>query len=222
MSAAATPSLAFADVESLLDFGTYASRARVADPDGAIRLVASGTTLAAWAGVLPGTGLTGAGACLGLRVFELAEPSDLDVTIATAAITDRMARRAATGDVGVGFPVPPSQVFAAWSGNLPPRSGWEAVEGVTAMTLRQAAKAGIAEIAQGAPAGSGAAAVADLRSRVWSRPLAEGQELPAGVAFVAQALGFLPPSGHGVRPLVYASGRWRRVTLPGGHVLAKV
>ena len=81
----------------------------------------------------------------------------------------------------------------------------------------------IAEIAAGAPAGSGAAAVADLRRRVWSQPLPVGAdpEAPepgptAGLAFGAYALGFVaePVTWH-------VAGPWRRLSTPSGHVLTR-
>ncbi|MBA2694930.1 MAG: hypothetical protein H0U62_03590, partial [Actinobacteria bacterium] len=49
--------LRFADVESLQDLSTYVARARHLDADGAIRLQAAGSVLAAWVRVLPGQGM---------------------------------------------------------------------------------------------------------------------------------------------------------------------
>ena len=61
MSAPAPSRLVLTDHDSLLDLGRYAARARALDADGAVRLQAVGSVLAAWVGVLPGTGLLGTG-----------------------------------------------------------------------------------------------------------------------------------------------------------------
>jgi hypothetical protein len=81
-----------------------------------------------------------------------------------------------------------------------------------------AARAGIAEVARGAAAGSGAAAVTDLRHRVWSRLTETVPPIPMGAAFAAYTLGFLEPAG---RCAVAAHGRWTRLSSPHGHVLVR-
>ena len=48
---------------------TYAGRAKALDADGAIRLQAAGVVLAAWVGVLQGSGILAEGTVLGLRTF---------------------------------------------------------------------------------------------------------------------------------------------------------
>ena len=83
--------LHLADAEALADLGTYVARARTLDAEGAVRLQAAGTALAAYVGVLPGQGLMKQGAVIGMRVMPLAEPAELDVTVPLAGITDRLA-----------------------------------------------------------------------------------------------------------------------------------
>ena len=73
--------LVFPDAASLTDLRTYAARLRRLDPDGALRLHASGGLLAAYAGVLPGRGVTGSGAVIGLRILTLAKPAQVDATV---------------------------------------------------------------------------------------------------------------------------------------------
>ena len=73
----------------------------------------------------------------------------------------------------------------------PPRGGWEPVGSLDAGALVAVARAGIAEVAQGAPAGAGGQAVADLRQRVWGRLTETVPPVPAGAAFAAYALGFV-------------------------------
>ena len=55
------PVLTFEDVASLSDLGRYAYRAKMLDDEAAIRLQAFGRVLAAWVGVLPGSGILGEG-----------------------------------------------------------------------------------------------------------------------------------------------------------------
>lgn len=214
--------LDFADVESLQDLGTFVGRARTLSEDGSVRLQATGSVLAAWVNVLPGQGLLGKGVVLGLRTMPLAPDrasGDLDATVPLAAISDRLARRAGTGDTGTVLPVPPMRVTAQWAGLTPPRSGWEPAGTVPADTLLEAARAGIAEVAQGAPTGSGALAVSALRERVWGRPVSEDHpQVPAGTGLAAYSLGFVRP-GDQVR--VFRAGSWLRLSAAAGHILTR-
>ena len=214
MSASVPSRLVLTDHDSLLDLGRYAARARALDADGAVRLQAVGSVLAAWVGVLPGTGLLGTGTTLGLRTSALAEPAGLDVLVPLAAVTDRVAHE---GEPAV-LPVPPMRVNAAWAAVSPPRGGWVPGEPVASETLQRTAAEGIAEVTDGAPEGSGAAAVASLRAQVWRRPVAGSPHAPAALAFAAYALGFLSP---GVEATVATSGPWTRLTTPAGHALTR-
>ncbi|MEO6144587.1 MAG: hypothetical protein ABIP19_11460 [Dermatophilaceae bacterium] len=214
--------LRFADAETLADLGTYVTRARSLDPDGAIRLQTFGSKLAAYVGVLPGHGLMTSGAIVGLRVMALAEPVgmdrdvdvdvDVDVTVSLASVAERLARGATST-----LSIPPTMVSVAWAANAPPRSGWERVGELGVADLKTVATQGIAEIAQGAPEGAGAAAVAVLRQRVWTRDSHTTPPIPSGAAFAAYALGFL--MGENAR--VFAHGRWTRLSTGTGHVLVR-
>lgn len=206
--------LVLADAAGLRDLATYAARAKSVDPSGAIRLHAHGRALAAYVGVLPGRGLMGEGAVIGLRVAELGEPSEVDVTVSLAAVTDRLAR----GVEGRELVVPPVTVSAPWSAMAPPRSGWERVGAVDAQDLRAVARAGIEAVAVGAPEGSGARAVTALRQRVWGRLADTTPPVPTGAAFGAHVLGFIPSSG-GLE--VRTCGRWVRLSSAVGHVLTR-
>lgn len=211
-------SLTFADGEGVADLATYVARARTLDDDGAIRLQAGGGVLAAWVCVVPGQGMMRSGLVLGLRTMALAGADDLDVTVPLAGLSDRFARRGATGDAGTTLPVPPTEASPQWAAVTPPRSGWEHVGEVATSTLLAAAEEGIAEVAQGVPPGSGAAAVGMLRARVWAREAGAGA--PAGAGLAARALGFARP-GDGRVATVHRSGVWTRVSLPAGHVLSR-
>ena len=217
--------LTFPDLQGLEDLRTYVARAKAADEDGAIRLQARGHTLAAYVGVLPGSGLMAEGVVLGLRAMPLAEVAHLDVTVSLSALTDRFARLN-----GPTLPLPPMTVNVPWAAMAPPRSGWEYVGAVTADEVYAAARLGIEEVASGAPVDAGGAAVAALRKQVWGRLTTTTPPLPAGGAFAAYVLGFVV-KGHGIAPghgaapgtevTVWAHGRWTRLTTPAGHVLIR-
>lgn len=208
------------------DFGTFVARARSLDEDGAMRLQASGDVLAAYVGVLPGRGLMGGGAVVGLRTMRLAEPAHLETTVALASLTDRLARRtdpapdqgAAGPSATGGLDVPAATVQVPWAAMTPPRAGWEPVGSLDADALERVAHAGIAEVATGAPPGAGGHAVTDLRQRVWGRLTQTVPPVPAGAAFAAYRLGFLDPA---TPCTVAAHGRWTRVSSPRGHVLVR-
>jgi len=205
--------LVFPDAESLTDLRTFVGRAKAADEDGAVRLRAHETTLAVTVGVLPGSGVMAQGTVLGMRAMALAEPADLDVTAPLAAVSDRLARQGSRS-----LPVPPMTVHPAWAAVTAPRSGWERVGSIPAELLNEVARQGIAEIATGAPEGAGAKAVAGLRRAVWARSTATVPPVTAGGAFAAYALGFSQP---GTTVTVWTTGRWTRLSTPGGHVLMR-
>ena len=205
------------DEQGYADLRTFVTRARSLDDEGAMRLQADGTVLAAYVGVLPGRGLLGDGAVVGLRTMRLAQPATVDVTVALAAVADRLAH-----DTSGGLELPPMTVQTAWAAMTPPRGGWEPVGSLDPGALVAAARAGIAEVAQGAPSGSGGQAVADLRQRVWGRLTDTVPPVPAGAAFAAYALGFVDPAGPATgRCEVVAHGRWTRVSSPRGHVIVR-
>ncbi len=108
----------------------------------------------------------------------------------------------------------------------PPRTGWN-VEGMLPLDLlRSAAKAGIDEVAAGVPSGSGAAAVARLRGLIWGRALlgSDAPAVPAGVAFGAEAFGFLGRAAADSEEdaaTLHSAGRWWRLSTTRGHVLAR-
>jgi len=214
------------DAAGYVDFSTFVARARSLDEAGAMRLQAAGDVLAAYVGVLPGRGLMGEGAVVGLRTMRLAEPAHLDSTVALASLTDRLARRTEdTADRGMpgepapgGLDVPAATVQVPWAALTPPRSGWEPVGSLGADAAEEVARAGIAEVATGAAPGAGAPALTDLRLRVWGRLTETVPPVPAGAAFAAYRLGFLDPA---TPCAVAVHGRWTRVSSPRGHVLVR-
>ncbi|MGX5717672.1 hypothetical protein [Arthrobacter sp. MAHUQ-56] len=213
MSDLLTSSFRFADPRDLADLKTFATRAKAIE-DGAIRLQAAGSVLAAYVCVLrPRLLGESTPTILGLRTMALAEPSGTDVTVQLAAVLDRLAR---AGADDVELPVPPTTVTESWTGVGAPRGGWELVGSLNDSALRAAAEAGIAEVAGIVPDKPGALIVNNARAAVWGREL-DTTGLPLGAAFAALALGFLADGDQ----KLYRAGRWFRLTGPRGHVLAR-
>ena len=213
MSDLLTSSFRFADPRDLADLKTFATRAKAIE-DGAIRLQAAGSVLAAYVCVLrPRLLGESTPTILGLRTMALAEPSQTDVTVQLAAVLDRLAR---AGADDVELPVPPTTVTESWTGVGAPRGGWELVGTLNDADLRSAAQAGIAEVAETVPDKPGALIVNNARAAVWGREL-DHTGLPLGAAFAALALGFLADGDQ----KLYRAGRWFRLTGPRGHVLAR-
>jgi hypothetical protein len=204
------------DEQGYADLRTFVARARQLDEDGAVRLQAEETVLAVYVGVLPGRGLMGDGAVVGLRTMRLGRPDTVDATVALAAVADRLAR-----DTSGGLEVPPVRMQTAWAALTPPRRGWEPVGSLDASVLVDVARGGIAEVATGTAPGAGAHAVTDLRSRVWGRLTDTVPPVPAGAAFAAYALGFVERADGAARCDVVAHGRWTRLSSPRGHVLVR-
>ena len=213
MSDLLTSSFRFADPRDLADLKTYATRAKAID-DGAIRLQAAGSVLAAYVCVLrPRLLGESTPTILGLRTMALAAPSETDVTVTLSAVLDRLAR---AGEDDVELPVPPTTVTESWTGVGAPRSGWELLGPRSDASLQEAAEAGIAEVASIVPDKPGAMIVNNARAAVWGREL-DDSGLPAGAAFAALALGFLADGDQ----KLYRAGRWFRLSSPRGHVLAR-
>ncbi|MFC0358800.1 hypothetical protein [Kytococcus schroeteri] len=199
--------------DDLADLASFTARAKHLDAAGAMRLQLRDGVLASWVCVVPGAGLLQEGTVLGMRAVPAACPVDVDVVVPLAAVTDRLAARSASTTT---LPVPPSEVAAPWAAASPPMTGWEPVVRVDTADLAELTRTGVQEVSAGAPAGSGAAAVADLRRRVWSRSVGAGW--PQGLALGADALGFLTGADEAV---VLRSGPWWRLATPTGHVLAR-
>lgn len=185
---------------------------------------------------------------LGMRMLRITTSAmdGLDVVVEARALLDRFARLETAGEHGeasagpasepaaeepvLGISVPPAEVRAQWAGISPPRGPWEPLGTVSAGSLTGVAEAGIEEVAKGTPDRAGSHAVDSLRRQVWSRTALEvgytpessdvehSQPIPAGAAFGAYVLGFLPGTevAHVLR-----SGVWTRLSMPGGHVLVR-
>jgi hypothetical protein len=224
-----------ADSGALADWQLFTARLLRADPDAAVRLSVGGDVLVLTTAPLYPAGLGDTmPLVLAMRMLRLSDSGldGLDRVVPARALGDRFARAETTGDARL--PLPPTEVPVAWTARTPPRTGWTNVGEVPAANLVEVARAGIAEVAQGSPSGSGGHAVSRLRRLVWSREVelepgapaaAMGPErlpsVPAGMAYAGEVLGFLP---HG--PVLEDSGvtvfrvsGWLRLTTRGGHLL---
>lgn len=209
--------LVFADQWNVADLRTFIARARAAE-DGAVRLQAAGSVLAAYICILRPRILGEATpTVLGLRTMPLNAPAHVDATVALASVSDRLARMA---EDEVVLQVPPTTVTESWAGVLPPRSGWESRGDVDASVVETAARDGIREVAETVPNNPGALIVNSARGAIWGRGI-EGLpvDVPAGAAFGAFALGFL---AKGERPAIFTNGRWTRISTSRGHVLSRI
>lgn len=207
----------FGDPRGVTDLATFVGRAKVAVPDGAVRLqVPAPGLLVATVAVLEGTGLMGAGTVLGMRVVSIPDPDHgLDATVSFRSVADRLAR---LGSEGTTFSVPATTVSPSWAALTPPRQGWEHVGLLDGAAVRRIAEAGIAEVAQQPHQGGGGAAVAELRRRVWGAMSDTAPPIAAGLAFGAHVLGFLR---SGETATVATCGRWTRLSTTRGHVLVR-
>lgn len=201
--------LSLQEIEGVADLSTFVSRARVMDA-GEARLQATDEVLAVTVCAIEGTGLFGSGTVLGLRAFRLRHAATMDVVVALDAMSDRLARMLREGSTELA--VPPVPVVASWAGQAPPRTGWSPVGEVEAAELRACARAGIERL------GSQTSAAGE-RDRVWQAPVPGHEFVPAGAAFAAHVLGFLPPAIESAR--IFTCGRWRRLATDAGQVLVR-
>lgn len=205
------------DAHTIADLRTYLARVRVVD-DTAVRLIAGGGVLAAYAAVLYPRGLLDASpTILGLRTFAEASGTVFDRVVPPAAISDRLAARE-PAEPPTPVSLPDSDVRTSWSGIAPPRGGWERIGSVSSVALELAARDGAGEVARAIPENTGDLRVQKVRSAVWSRPLDGFDQVPSGIAFAAGSLGFLV--GEEEIP-IYQSGPWLRASAVRGHILVR-
>jgi len=211
-----------ADSLSLGDLHTYLQRAGRVE-DGSVRLIAGSGILAVYTAILYPRGiLDESPTVLGLRTFSLFETEDFDVVVPMRSLVDRIVR--ARGDLPdddesrpVTMTRPPEVNTVTWAGISPPRGGWRPLGDTDAATLESAARAGIAEVAEAIPTGTGEQLVQRVRSEVWGRGIEGLEYVPTGAAFAVYSLGFL-----GDDPVrLFETGPWTRLSSRRGHVLVR-
>jgi hypothetical protein len=209
------------DSLALSDLQTYLGRAGRVE-DGSVRLIAGSGVLAVYVAIFYPVGLHDeTPTVLGLRTFALSDQNSFDVVVPVRSLLERLARlRVEVEDpsspITVSLPIEVNTVV--WAAISPPRGGWHPLDPVPANQLETIADAGIAEIRDAVPAGTGEQIVHRARAEVWSRPIDGFEHIPAGAAFAGHTLGFLAPP-EPVR--VFETGPWTRLSTERGHVLVR-
>lgn len=200
--------LLLADSDTARDVLTFVGRAARISDEG-VRLQAAGGVLALTAAALAPHGLFDqTPTVLAMRIVRVDPELECDVVVASLAATD---------DDRV-LTLPETGLSPAWAGVAPPRGQWQATSSIAASVIAQRAQWGISAVARGATPGSGEEAVRALRAAIWGEADEDLDALPRGVAFAADAFGFI--SGEEQVP-VTRSGRWTRLAFRRGHVLSR-
>lgn len=203
-----TPQLLLADPDTAKDVLTFTGRAARVSDEG-VRLQAHQGVLALTTAVLAPQGLFDqTPTILAMRIVRADPELECDLVIDALRSTDDPQRLA----------LPETALSPAWAGVAPPRQGWALESTLPASVIAQRAQWGISAVAHGAGPRSGEEAVRALRASIWGEPDDDFGGLPRGVAFAADALGFI--SGEEDVP-VTRSGRWTRLAFRRGHVLAR-
>ncbi|MFI0979427.1 hypothetical protein ACH4SP_20810 [Streptomyces sp. NPDC021093] len=191
------------------DLAAFLARLIHYDRAAAVRLQAEGAALAVF-------GRPPSFEVLAVRTARLAGPAQLDVTVSAGELLEGIDE--STGALAV----PEAVTGPPWAGVLPPRGGWQQVEGVPdAATMRGVVSAAVAEFRSRdeelAPEGRTRAARDRIGRDIWSRTL-RGTELPLRAVHAAQSLGFLRP---GVPVALLSAGSWLRLRTPYGSVTVR-
>jgi len=200
--------LLLADADTAKDVLTFVGRAARISDEG-VRLQATGGVLALTTAALAPHGLFDqTPTILAMRIVHADPELECDVVVDQLTQTDGPDRLA----------LPDTGLSPAWAGIAPPRGPWERSAVLDASTLARRAQWGISAVARGATPGAGEEAVRALRAAIWGEPDEELEGLPRGVAFAADAMGFI--SGE-EQVSVTRSGRWTRLAFRRGHVLSR-
>jgi hypothetical protein len=200
--------LLLADPETAKDVLTFMGRARRITDEG-VRLQAADGVLALTTAVLsPVTLFDQTPTILAMRIVHADPELQCDVVVDELATTDDAQR----------LTLPEMGLSPAWVGVAPPRGQWLPASTVPASVIAQRAQWGISAVARGAAEGSGEEAVRALRAAIWGAPDDDLDGLPRGVAFAADAMGFIAGEEQ---ISVMRSGRWTRLAFRRGHVLAR-
>ncbi|MFF1683190.1 hypothetical protein ACFVYG_45065 [Streptomyces sp. NPDC058256] len=217
-----TALLHLADEGEAADLAAFLSRLIHYDRAAAVRLQASGTTLAVF-------GRPPSFEVLAIRTARLAKPYEdgldvlLDVTVSAGELLESVDESASTVAVPGAVTGPP------WAGVLPPRRGWRQEPGLpTSDAVRAMVAAAVAEFrsrTQELAVDRRTRAELDRIGRdIWSRPVGD-TDLPVRAAHAAQSLGFLRPARQvpsGESPLgLYSSGAWLRLRTPFGSIAVR-
>ncbi len=147
---------------------------------------------------------------LGMRVMAVDPELVCDFVVAPDSLT--------AGHSAETIALPESALSLAWAGIAPPPTGWQYLGDVSPSVMRTLAIEGIADVADLVPADSGEEVVRKVRAAVWGPMNDQLFDAPKGVAFTADALGFLRDDD----PIqVFRVERWTRFSMSRGHVLSR-
>lgn len=209
------------DSLALSDLQTFLGRAGRIE-DGSVRLIAGSGVLAVYIAIFYPVGLRDeTPTVLGLRTFAIAPGDTFDAVVPVRSLLERLAKLSAdvvdaSAPVTASLPIEVNTVV--WAAISPPRGGWHSLEPIPSELLATTADAGIAEIKDAVPPGTGEQLVHRVRAEVWSRPISGFEHIPAGAGFASYTLGFLS-SPESVR--VFETGPWTRLSSQRGHVLVR-
>lgn len=200
--------LLLADPETSKDVLTFLGRATRISDEG-VRLQAANGVLALTGAALAPHGLFDqTPTVLAMRIVHADPELECDIVVSELTPTDDP----------LALTLPDTGLSPAWAGVAPPRGAWQPESTLPASVIAQRAQWGISAVARGAMPGAGEEAVRALRAAIWGEPDDDLGGLPRGVAFAADAFGFI--SGEEDVP-VMRSGRWTRLAFRRGHVLAR-
>ncbi|MEV7342915.1 hypothetical protein [Streptomyces sp. NPDC093544] len=217
-----TALLHLADEGEAADLAAFLGRLIHYDRAAAVRLQASGTTLAVF-------GRPPSFEVLAIRTARLAKPYEdgldvlLDVTVSAGELLESIDESAATVAVPGAVTGPP------WAGVLPPRRGWRPEPGLPAPdAVRAMVTAAVAEFRfrtqELAVERRTRGELDGIGREIWSRPIGD-TSLPVRAAHAAQSLGFLRPARQVTpdeSPLgLYSSGAWLRLRTPYGSIAVR-
>jgi hypothetical protein len=229
-----TASLAFADGGEAADLAAFLARLIHYDRAAAVRLqvgaARGGAASGGSAHSLAVFGRPPSFEVLAIRTARLETPAELDVTVSAGELLESVDEIAGTAAVPAAVTGPP------WAGLLPPRSGWQQLQGLpTPEAVRSAVAAVVAEFrtrTEQLSAERRTRAELDRIGReIWSWPIGD-TELPVRAAHAAQSLGFLRPvrgavpvlgraGGHSEPLVLLAAGSWLRLRTPYGSVAVR-
>ncbi|MFG2191675.1 hypothetical protein [Streptomyces sp. NPDC048639] len=216
--------LRLADAREAADLAAFLARLLHYDRRAAVRLQA-GAGSAGGADRMPGGARPGAGGgrvlavfgrpasfeVLAIRTARLDEPYELDVTVSAGQLADALDTASAEDPAGgLTLTVPESVTGPPWAGVLPPRGGWQRVEGLPDTDdIRSVVAVAVGEFRariEELPEGRRTRAELDRIGReIWSRTLG-ATELPLRAVHAAQSLGFLGPLPAGAAVASAARG----------------
>lgn len=200
--------LLLADPVTAKDVLTFVGRATRITDEGVRLQAASGVLALTTAALAPHGLFDQTPTVLAMRIVHADPELQCDIVVDQLSTTDAADQ----------LVLPDTGLSPAWAGMAPPRGGWLPEATLAASVIAQRAQWGISAVARGAGVGSGEEAVRALRAAVWGEPDADLGGLPRGIAFAADAMGFI--SGEEQVP-VTRSGRWTRLAFRRGHVLAR-